>query len=302
MLRILSDEERLKVREAFRQHPLYAACAKVFPRRAAHLDGVDIMEEDVFYATAQLLDELYCAEEVPSQKDIDKLWIDIYRDIRKPQLNASEDDKRQVAHTVFAIARKALCHHWETRFYETLFETLGVTIDKEMKPADVEEMDQFMSQLISETNDLQEWVNNEYDGGLSEEIEEMIRGEEGERNVNITIFDVRLKETAIVESLKEIHHNDLGEVNFAYSIHTFFETINWLSTTMDTKFVAWMKAHGLMTVKAKNLKQANPNDSRVLGLISNLQSIFQERHPMTGNWRDKKEFYLPNKKLINTGE
>lgn len=302
MLRILSEEERRKVREAFSQHPLYAACATVFPRRAAHLDGVDIMEEDVFYAAARLLDALYDAAEVPSQADIDKLWITIYRDIRKPQLNASEDDKRQVAHTVFAIVRKTLCHHWETRLCETLFERLGKTIDKEMGAADAEEMEQFMSQLIHESNDLQEWVNNMYDGALSQEIEEMIKREEGGRDVNISVFDVRLKESAIVQAIKEIHRNGLGEVNFAYAIHTFFESITWLSDTMDTKFVAWMKANGLMTIKSKDLKQAHPNDSRVANVISNLYSIFQEKHPKTGNWRDKKEFYLPNKKLINTGE
>lgn len=171
MIRILSEEERKRVREAFGQHPLYAACATVFPRRAAHLNGLDIMEEDIFCAAAELLDVLYNAEVPPSQPSIDKLWIEIYRDIRKPQPAASEDDKRQVAHTVFAIVRKVLCHHWETRLCETLFERLGHTIDKEVKAVDAEEMEQFMSQLIRETNSLQEWVNNVYDGALGKEID-----------------------------------------------------------------------------------------------------------------------------------
>lgn len=302
MLRILSEEERQRVREAFGQHPLYAACATVFPRRAAHLNGLDIMEEDIFCAAAELLDVLYNAKVPPSQPSIDKLWIEIYRDIRKPQPAASEDDKRQVAHTVFAIVRKVLCHHWETRLCETLFERLGHTIDKEVKAAEAEEMEQFMRQLIRETNSLQEWVNNVYDGALGKEIEEKLKTEDTPLDCNINVFNDRLNQQAIVKAIKELNRGNMGEVNFAYAVHTFFESVKWLSFNIDTRFVLWMKANGLMKVRAKDLKQAKAQDSRVISLMNDMRSVFQEKHPRTDNWRDKKEYYNPNRKLINTGD
>ena len=260
------------------------------------------MEEDIFCAAAELLDVLYNAEVPPSQPSIDKLWIEIYRDIRKPQPAASEDDKRQVAHTVFAIVRKVLCHHWETRLCETLFERLGHTIDKEVKAVDAEEMEQFMSQLIRETNSLQEWVNNVYDGALGKEIEEKLKTEDTPIDCNINVFNDRLNQQAIVKAIKELNRGNMGEVNFAYAVHTFFESVNWLSSNIDTRFVLWMKAHGLMKVGAKDLKQAKAQDSRVISLMNDMRSVFQEKHPRTDNWRDKKEYYNPNRKLINTGD
>ena len=171
MLRILSEEERKRIREAFEQNPLYAACTAVFRKRRAHLNGLEIQVEDVFCATALLLDTLYNTEEELTQESIDTLWDDLCNNIRDAKFDASEHDKRQVVHTIFAIVRKALCHHWETYLRETLFDMLGVTIDNEMEEADKKEMDRFISQLIDKSESLKDWVNIEYDGNLSDQIE-----------------------------------------------------------------------------------------------------------------------------------
>ncbi len=171
MLRILSEEERKRIREAFEQNPLYAACAAVFRKRRAHLNGLEIQVEDVFCATALLLDTFYNTEEELTQESIDTLWDDLCNNIRDAKFDASEHDKRQVVHTIFAIVRKALCHHWETYLRETLFDMLGVTIDNEMEEADKKEMDRFISQLIDKSDALKDWVNIEYDGNLSNQIE-----------------------------------------------------------------------------------------------------------------------------------
>lgn len=171
MLRILSEEERKRIREAFEQNPLYAACTAVFRKRRAHLNGLEIQVEDVFCATAHLLDTLYNTEEELTQESIDTLWDDLCNNIRDAKFDASEHDKRQVVHTIFAIVRKALCHHWETYLRETLFDMLGVTIDNEMEEADKKELDRFISQLIDKSDALKDWVNIEYDGNLSNQIE-----------------------------------------------------------------------------------------------------------------------------------
>ena len=116
------------------------------------------------------------------------------------------------------------------------------------------------------------------------------------------IFDYKLNENQIKNTIIGINRNGLGEINFAFAIHAFLESINWLAVTKDVDFVIWMKEHGIMTVSAKNFVQATPDDERVKNLISELRTVFQERHPETGLWMDKREFYLPNKILINSGK
>lgn len=110
------------------------------------------------------------------------------------------------------------------------------------------------------------------------------------------IFDYRLDENAILNTIKHTYNiynkTGLGEINFTYAIHNFFESINWLSDVRDTKFVSWMKYYKLMTVKAINLKQARKEDNRVISLIKELHSIFQTKHPSKERWIDKNEYYL----------
>lgn len=110
------------------------------------------------------------------------------------------------------------------------------------------------------------------------------------------IFNYKLNEKAIEDTIRitynKYNKTGLGEINFTYAIHYFFESINWLSDVKDTRFVSWMKYHKLMTVKASNLKQAKKEDERVVSLMKELYSIFQTKHPNKDRWIDKNEYYL----------
>lgn len=140
-----------------------------------------------------------------------------------------------------------------------------------------------------------------YDKEPTQELKNKTTDQQNTNNQKKAIFDFKLNENQIKNTIIGINRNGLGEINFAFAIHAFLESINWLAVTKDVDFVIWMKEHGIMTVSAKNFVQATPDDKRVKNLISELKTIFQEKHPKTGLWMDKKEFYLPNKILINSG-
>lgn len=158
------------MREAWAEHPLFEVCKEVFLDREVRLEAADVKSEDIFYAVATLLDELWSNDHL-TQRDIDNLWRTLYKVIRAYQLDATEPDKRQVAHTVFTIAAKALCHHWRTLYCDTYFYMLQHTMDTEMQKADSEERNRFVDLLIEESSSLSEWVNNVYDGALGKEID-----------------------------------------------------------------------------------------------------------------------------------
>ena len=168
---------------------------------------------------------------------------------------------------------------------------------------DHQEMARVFNDLLEEGDGIEDWINDDTFDRLSDKIEKVIKQESPDpQTANTNILDYRLKESLIISTIKGINRKELGDINFAYAIHFFFESIKWLADTKDNNFTSWMRANRLITVSAKNFVQASPNDERVKGLISDLKSVFQEKHPETGLWRDKKEFYLPNKILINTGE
>ena len=178
MIKKLTLAERRNVKEAFGAgHPLYQACQDVFTPRSAHLNGVDIEAEEVFYAVAALLDRLMTAKEM-EQKAVDGLWTELFKDIRRMKPDATEHDKLQVAHTVFAIVRKLCCHHWSSQFRDTLYDMLGHTISRETGDADKGECEQFQQRLAAHSDELDEWVNayDTREGLLSEQIEEVMKG------------------------------------------------------------------------------------------------------------------------------
>lgn len=303
MIKKLCDEDRQAVKSLFSQHPVYAACYAAFDTRSAHLENVDIEAEDVFCAVAAMLDALFEVSE-PTQQYVDNLWTELYKSIRKSKQDAAEHDKQQVAHTVFAIVRKLMCHKAELLYSDTIFDMLGRTIQEETGDADKRELSKFQNRLSEFSEVLDEWVNHEYSGHLSDEIQqEMSKVIPKETNGTATnVLNDKLDEDKVVTTIRELNRHELGEINFAYALHFFFENINWLAYTMDSKFLEWMRSHHLLTIRAKNFKQARPEDGRVVEMIESLPMTFQEKHPKTLFWRDRKEFFKPNKRLINKGE
>lgn len=293
---ILNPDERKKVREAWSEHPLFEVSEEVFYDRQVRLEGAEITSEDIFYATATLLDELWSNDHL-TQRDIDRLWKMIYQVIREYKADATEPDRRQVAHTVFAITAKALCHHWRTLYCDTYFDMLRNTMDMEMQKANSEERERFEKLLVEESNSLSEWVNNVYDGRLSEAIDVCIGALED--SIPNDIFHDNLDENKIIAALTKFKRGKCGPKQFASVAKSFFEEIGWLKNRKGTDFVAWMKGHEIVSMRAKALTHVESIDAEK-ELKTRLRDVFQMLNGRK-RWEDRNEFYKFNRSKINKG-
>jgi hypothetical protein len=307
MLSKLTEQETTLVRNHYNTsgNPLFLALDEVFTKRAAYLEGLDIGVEEVFLAVAQLLDKLFNTE--VSQQDVDKLWTELFNDIRKIKIDATKHDKQQVTHTIFAIVRKLLCHHWKSLYCDTLYDMLGETIKREMRNSDNDELAQFEEGLFEHSEALSEWINNVYEGNLGADIETLLKGNkndssEDEDGSSYDVLNDRLNETKIVQTIKDTQRHDLGQIDFSFAVHNVLESLNWLNDTMDTHFMAWMKSQGIIKIMTKNLKKAKSN-LNTQKVEKELKNTFQTINPDTGNPMDKLEFYKrKDAKLINNGK
>ena len=308
MLSELKRTERTIIRNHYseQEHPLFLACDDVFYSRSSHLNAVDIEAENIFVGVAHLLDELFKNKGV-TQRVVDRLWTELFKDIRGIKMEATEHDKQQVTHTIFAIVRKLLCHHWKSLYCDTLYDMLGETIKREMRNSDNDELAQFEEGLFEHSEALSEWINNVYEGNLGAEIETLLKGNkndssEDEDGISYDVLNDRLSETKIVQAIKDTQRHDLGQIDFSFAVHNVLESLNWLNDTMDTHFMAWMKSQGIIKIMTKNLKKAKSN-LNTQKVEEELKNTFQTINPDTGNPMDKLGFYKrKDAKLINNGE
>lgn len=247
MLSKLEKQETTLVRNHYNTsgNPLFQALDEVFTKRAAYLEGLDIGVEEVFPAVARLLDKLFNTE--VSQQDVDKLWTELFNDIRKIKIDATKHDKQQVTHTIFAIVRKLLCHHWKSLYCDTLYDMLGETIKREMRNSDNDELAQFEEGLFEHSEALSEWINNVYDGNLSGEIETLLKGKKsvkpkkpsGRKSIDIdSIEDTFKVPLNISKRMERIggFYNSMDKVYVDTDQKVFIDT---LSGTKSKSKITW---------------------------------------------------------------
>ena len=299
----LQDNELTKVTNHFCEHPLMKSCQRAFRRYQAKMQPLLFAPEEVFCEAAIIIDHLF---ELPQTNEvqtyIDSLWDELRIKMSKWEKTASPENLDMAVSAVLYTVAIAMSRHWASFYNFDVTQWLLKAIIENMK-VDHQEMARVFNDLLEESDGIEDWINDDTFDSLGDEIEKVVKQVPfNPPPVNTHIFDYRLKESQIISTIKGINRKELGDINFAYAIHFFFESIEWLANKRDNDFTSWMRANHLITVSAKNFVQATPNDDRVKGLISDLRSVFQEFNPETGLWRDKKEFYLPNKILINNGE
>lgn len=178
----LSKQERQRVSNHFgteeQQHPLLQVCSVIFKLRAGKLEGNKVKAEDVFCLVAGMLDLLFSNSKVEAwaQQDIDDLWCE-QTQLLLDWPDTTVNDRQMIVDTEFRIVRKLLCHHWDTYYSEWLYSLFSTTIDSESKDSNKEEQQRIQERLSDFSEQLNEWVNNVYDGHLSEEVEAVMKGE-----------------------------------------------------------------------------------------------------------------------------
>lgn len=153
-------------------------CNAVFKQRAGQLEG-NIEAEDIFRLVARMLDSLFSWAEVHTQQDIDDLWYGQTQDLREWS-GTTVKDRQLIVDTLFRIVRKLLCHHWDTYYSEWLYNLFCTTIDLQSAAGDNVEQQRFQKRLSDFSDTFDEWVNNEYNGHLNDEVEAVVKGEKAE--------------------------------------------------------------------------------------------------------------------------
>lgn len=155
------------------EHPLYTCCNQVFLARASKLEGVKADAEDIFCEVAELLDMLNDFTELPSDKKDMEMQFSYLKLKYRGWENATAEDREIIADTVFRIVRKLMCHRWGLDYSEELFDSMGEALKKSSKQTDI---DDFEDKMFDYSYELDKWINHDYDGHLSDEIEEVLKG------------------------------------------------------------------------------------------------------------------------------
>lgn len=179
MKKMLNKKEKQLVRKHFgddQKHPLLMACDEVFASRAGRLVGVKANGEEVFCEVASLADYLM---EAPNkslhQNDIDKIYTGLVNDYREWE-QSTPHDREIIADTVFRIVRQLMCHYCGLWQSDEVYVMMDETLKRESRAFNEEELNQIDSRLLSCSEMLDAWVNQDYDGHFWEKIEAVIKG------------------------------------------------------------------------------------------------------------------------------
>lgn len=162
-------------------HPLLQVCNVIFTIRASDLEGKKVKAEDVFRIVGWMLDLLFSSSKVETwtQQDIDDLWCKLSQ-MLVDWSDTTVNDRRLIVDTEFRIVRKLLCHHWDIYYSEWLYSLFCTTIDRESIGRSIDEQQRIQKRLSDFSDSLNDWINNGYNGHLSEEIEAVVKGQTAE--------------------------------------------------------------------------------------------------------------------------
>ena len=101
---------------------------------------------------------------------------------------------------MFRIVRKLLCHYWDTRYSHCLYDCFSDTLKRRGEADDSEDVTQFNSRLTACSTELNEWVNNHYDGYLGEEIQRALK----DKRLFLAVVTKQQKAEAIIAYIHQL--------------------------------------------------------------------------------------------------
>ncbi len=244
MLDKLKKEEKIRVHSNFCGHELYKVCDAAFLPRAGKLDSAQVNTEDIFCEVAQLLDTL---NEYPhfqsGQKDIEKYYSQSMLKYRE-WADTTVRDREMIADTVFRIVRKLMSHRWQLCYSEELYDAMSNVLNER---SDLEDSSEFDKALFEYSNNLDTWINQDYNGHLCEEIENTISDKpaktklpSGRKSVDVekifSSFDYLPQVDNRVQRLQAFHRGMDGRF-FKVKLKDFVDIFTNKSTT---KKILWL--------------------------------------------------------------
>ena len=179
----LKDTELSKVEEHFREHPLFTACQRAFKSYQANMAPLLFAHGEVFYEAAIIIDYLH---QIPQTDEVKTYIADLWNDLRiklsKWEKTASPKNLDMAVSSVLYTVAMAMNRHWTTFYYSDVTRWLLQAMMDNMN-VDYQEMMRVFGIFLDESDRIEDWVNNIYDGHLSEEIETTIKGQVSSTNV-----------------------------------------------------------------------------------------------------------------------
>lgn len=174
----LNDKDLDKIEGYFREHPLLMSCQRAFRRYQANMQPLLFSPEEEFCEAAIIIDRIM---ELPKtnavQTYIAQIWDELRIKMSKWEKTATPQNLDMAVSAVLYTVAIAMSRHWTTFYNCDVTQWLLQAITASMK-VDYQEMVQVFSDLLEDADGIEDWINNQYDGHLNEEIESALKGEQ----------------------------------------------------------------------------------------------------------------------------
>lgn len=166
----LSQNQTERVRERYRDHPLFIACTRAFGHYETEMKRLLFAPEEMFLEAAIILDQLFTEPE-DAKKYAGGLWNELKRKIRYWDKEAPQEDLNKIVGAVFYVVSAVLNLHCHRFFNDEIKETLLSEARRQMGVS-IDEEERFIVQLSLCAEGLDEWLMEyiESDTLLSEVI------------------------------------------------------------------------------------------------------------------------------------
>ena len=180
----LSQNQTERVRERYRDHPLFIACTRAFGHYETEMKRLLFAPEEMFLEAAIILDQLFTEPE-DAKKYAGGLWNELKRKIRYWDKEAPQEDLNKIVGAVFYVVSAVLNLHCHRFFNDEIKETLLSEARRQMGVS-IDEEERFIVQLSLCAEGLDEWLMEyiESDELLSEEIQ-AIDDEDDETTITV---------------------------------------------------------------------------------------------------------------------
>jgi hypothetical protein len=170
------DQDLAKVSEHFCNHSLLKSCQRAFVRYQANMAPLLFSPEEVFCEAAIILDHIY---ELPQSNEVQiyiaSLWNQLRIKLCKWEKTATQQNLDMAISSILYTVSIATSRHWTTFYNYDVTQWILQSIMEGMK-VDHQEMERVFSDLLEDSDGIEDWVNNEYDGALSIKIMTIVKG------------------------------------------------------------------------------------------------------------------------------
>ncbi len=176
MLDRLKETELAKVADHYREHPLLKSCQRAFKRYQANMAPLLFSPEEDFCEAAAIIDNIIKLPQTDElQAYIAELWNDLRIRLSKWEKTATVQNLDMATSAILYTVAIAMSRHWTTFYNTDVTSWIFKAVMSGMK-VDVSEMEHVFYDLLEEGDGIEDWINNNYDGHLSDEIASVLKG------------------------------------------------------------------------------------------------------------------------------